>query len=136
MIIKTIKWTEAELTILEAKAELYTPKQIASILKRHGYFRTPDAISTKLWSLGYSTRPFLDNYSAAEISRILCVHRTTVSGWVRRGWLSTGRHSVRYYQIRKWHLKRFFDNPPQHLKKRIAEIDPEAINYLLGRRAS
>jgi hypothetical protein len=37
---------------------------------------------------------------------------------------------------RRWHLKRFFDNPPQHLKKRIAEIDPEAINYLLGRRAS
>ncbi|WP_341531330.1 helix-turn-helix domain-containing protein (plasmid) [Nostoc sp. UHCC 0302] len=83
MIIKTTKWTEAELTILEAKAELYTPKQIASILKRHGYFRTPDAISTKLWNLGYSTRPFLDNYSAAEIARILCVHRTTVSGWVR-----------------------------------------------------
>ena len=82
MIIKTTKWTEAELTILEAKAELYTPKQIASILKRHGYFRTPDAISTKLWSLGYSTRPFLDNYSAAEIARILCVHPTTVSGWV------------------------------------------------------
>ncbi|WP_341532041.1 hypothetical protein WKK05_40845 (plasmid) [Nostoc sp. UHCC 0302] len=89
MIIKTTKWTEEELTILEAKAELYTPKQIASILKRHGYFRTPDAISTKLWNLGYSTRPFLDNYSAAEIARILCVHPTTVSGWVRRGWLST-----------------------------------------------
>ena len=78
-----IKWTDEELGIIEAKAELYTPKQIASILKRNGYLRTPIAIATKLWALGYSTSPFLDNYSSAEIARILCVHSTTVSGWVR-----------------------------------------------------
>ena len=77
------KWTDEELGIIEAKAELYTPKQIASILKRHGYFRTTIAIATKLWALGYSTSPFLDNYSSAEIARILRVHSTTVSGWVR-----------------------------------------------------
>ncbi len=77
------KWTDEELAIIEAKAELYTPKQIASILKRHGYFRTTIAIATKLWVLGYSTSPFLDNYSSAEIARVLCVHSTTVSGWVR-----------------------------------------------------
>ncbi len=77
------KWTDEELAIIEAKAELYNPKQIASILKRHGYFRTPIAIATKLWALGYSTSPFLDNYSSAEIARVLCVHCTTVSGWVR-----------------------------------------------------
>jgi hypothetical protein len=135
MMIRTIKWTQAELTILEAKAELYTPKQIASILKRHGYFRTTIAIATKLWALGYSTRPFLDNYSGAEIARILIVHPTTVSGWVRRGWLKAKKRSPKIYQIRKWHLKQFFDNPPQHLKKRIASLDKEAVNYLLGRRA-
>ncbi|MBW4458455.1 MAG: hypothetical protein KME55_41015 [Nostoc indistinguendum CM1-VF10] len=77
------KWTNEELGIIEAKAELYTPKQIASILKRHSYFRTPIAIATKLWALGYSTSPFLDNYSSAEIARVLCVHSTTISGWVR-----------------------------------------------------
>jgi hypothetical protein len=135
MIIKSIKWTEEELTILEAKAEVYTPKQIASILTRYGYFRTQSAISTKLWNLGYSARPSLDNYSAAEIARILCIPRTTVASWVRRGWLSTGKHSPKYYQIRKWHLKQFFDNPPHQIKKRIAALDSEAINYLLGRKA-
>ncbi|MHC5932265.1 MAG: hypothetical protein ACYTXM_41950, partial [Nostoc sp.] len=31
-----------------------------------------------------------------------------------------------------WHLKQFFDNPPQSIKKRIAALDVEAINYLLG----
>ncbi|AUB44274.1 hypothetical protein COO91_10497 (plasmid) [Nostoc flagelliforme CCNUN1] len=129
------KWTDEELGIIEAKAELYTPKQIASILKRHGYFRTPIAIATKLWALGYSTSPFLDNYSSAEIARVLCVHSTTVSGWVRRGWLKTSRRSSKRYQVRRWHLKQFFDNPPQHLKKRIASIDSEAINYLLGKQA-
>ncbi|WP_242056081.1 terminase gpP N-terminus-related DNA-binding protein, partial [Nostoc flagelliforme] len=101
----------------------------------HGYFRTPIAIATKLWALGYSTSPFLDNYSSAEIARVLCVHSTTVSGWVRRGWLKTSRRSSKRYQVRRWHLKSFFENPPQHLKKRIASIDSEAINYLLGRKA-
>jgi hypothetical protein len=93
------KWTNEELGIIEAKAELYTPKQIASILKRHGYFRTTIAIATKLWALGYSTSPFLDNYSSAEIARILCVHSTTVSGWLRRGWLKTSRRCSKRYQV-------------------------------------
>ncbi len=34
-----------------------------------------------------------------------------------------------------WHLKQFLDHPPQSIKKRITSLDPEAINYLLGRRA-
>jgi hypothetical protein len=33
------------------------------------------------------------------------------------------RRSSKRYQVRRWHLKNFFDNPPQHLKKRIASID-------------
>jgi repressor of nif and glnA expression len=47
----SIKWTNEELGIIEEKAEVYTIKQIASILKRRGYERTPIAIYLKLNSL-------------------------------------------------------------------------------------
>ena len=129
------KWTDEELAIIEDKAEVYTIKQIASILKRRGYQRTPIAIYLKLNSLGYSARPTLDNYSCQEIAQILQLNFSTVTRWVKRGWLKATRRSARHYQIRRWHLKQFFDNPPQSIKKRIAALDVEAINYLLGRRA-
>ncbi|MHC5770586.1 MAG: MerR family transcriptional regulator [Nostoc sp.] len=131
----SIKWTDEELTIIEAKAEVYTVKQIASILKRRGYQRTPVAIYLKLNNLGYSARPTLDNYSCQEIAQVLQLNFSTVTRWVKRGWLKATRRSARHYQVRKWHLKQFFENPPQSIKKRITSLDPEAINYLLGRKA-
>ncbi|MFW9259856.1 MULTISPECIES: helix-turn-helix domain-containing protein [unclassified Nostoc] len=131
----SIKWTDEELAIIEAKAEVYTIKQISSILKRRGYQRTPIAIYLKLNSLGYSARPTLDNYSCQEIAQVLQLNFSTVTRWVKRGWLKATRRSARHYQIRRWHLKQFFENPPQSIKKRIAALDTEAINYLLGRKA-
>ncbi|WP_225226291.1 hypothetical protein [Komarekiella delphini-convector] len=131
----TIKWTPEELVIIEAKAEVYTVKQIASSLKRRGYHRSTNAIALKLNSLGYSVRPTLDNYSCKEIAKVLCLSLSTVCFWVRRGWLKATKRSAKHYQVRTWHLKQFLSNPPQHLKKRIASLDKEAINYLLGGRA-
>jgi hypothetical protein len=78
----SIKWTDEELAIIEEKAEVYTIKQIASILKRRGYQRTPIAIYLKLNSLGYSARPTLDNYSCKEIAQVLKLNFSTVSRWV------------------------------------------------------
>ncbi len=130
------KWTDEELAIIEAKAEVYTVKQIASSLKRRGYHRTIHAIELKLQKLGYSLRPTLDNYSCQEIASVLNLSLKSVYRWVNRGWLKAKKRSAKHYQIRRWNLKRFLSNPPQHLKKRIASIDPQAINYLLGRRAS
>jgi hypothetical protein len=52
-----------------------------------------------------------------------------------RGWLKISRRSSKRYQVPRWHLKQFFDNSPQSIKKRIAALDTEAINYLLGRKA-
>ncbi|MCC5660344.1 hypothetical protein LC608_25875 [Nostoc sp. XA010] len=127
------KWTDEELAIIEAKAEVYTINQIALILKRRGYQRTPIAIYLKLNSLGYSARPTLDNYSCKEIAQVLQLNFSTVTRWVKRGWLKATKRSARHYQIRRLHLKQFFENPPQSIKKRIAALDVEAINYLLGR---
>jgi excisionase family DNA binding protein len=121
----SIKWSDEELGIIEANAEVYTVKQIASILKRRGYQRTPIAI--------YSARPTLDNYSCKEIAQVLQLNFSTVTRWVKRGWLKATKRSARHYQIRRWHLKQFFDNPPQSIKKRIAALDTQAINYLVGR---
>ncbi|WP_416212836.1 helix-turn-helix domain-containing protein [Nostoc sp. LEGE 12450] len=89
----------------------------------------------KLNSLGYSAHPTLDNYSCKEIAQVLQLNFSTVTRWVKRGWLKATRRSARHYQIRRWHLKQFFENPPQSIKKRIAALDVEAINYLLGRKA-
>jgi hypothetical protein len=129
------KWTDEELAIIEVMADLYTKEQIAKSLKRKGYQRTPVAIGLKLNSLGYSARPTLDNYSCKEIAQVLKLNFSTVSRWVGRGWLKATKRSARHYQVRISHLKQFFDNPPQSIKKRIAALDTEAINYLLGRRA-
>ncbi|MCC5619626.1 helix-turn-helix domain-containing protein [Nostoc sp. CHAB 5836] len=90
------KWTEQELKIIEVKAEIYTIKQIAQVLR---------------------------------------LNLSTVTRWVKRGWLKATRRSAKHYQIRRWHLKQFLEHPPQSIKKRITSLDPEAINYLLGRRA-
>ncbi|MEA5508002.1 hypothetical protein VB735_33955 [Halotia wernerae UHCC 0503] len=126
------KWTKPELETIEEMAEMYTLKQIAYRLKVRGYRRTTIAISRKLTSLGYSTRPFLDNYTCSEIARNLCLHSSTVAAWVKRGWLKAARRSTKHYQVKSQDLKRFLKNPPQSIKSRIAAIDPQVIRYLVG----
>ncbi|MBD2505074.1 MerR family transcriptional regulator [Anabaena azotica] len=126
------RWTEAELITLEQMAETYTVKQIAFRLKRRGYYRSELAIAGKLYKLGYSIRPTLDNYSCSEIAKNLCLHPTTIRNWVRQGWLKAKKRSVHCYQVRSQDLKRFFQNPPASIRKRIMAIDPQVISYLVG----
>lgn len=127
-----IKWDENELATLYEMAEMYTPNQIAFRLKRRGYHRTVSAVKRKLRSLGYSTRPVLDNYSCSEIARNLCLHRTTILYWVSQGWLKAKKSSVHCYQVKSRDLKQFFQNPPASIRKRIAAVDPQVISYLVG----
>jgi hypothetical protein len=127
-----IKWTNEETGIVEEMACLYTVKQIAFRLKRRGYTRSLAAIQKKLRSLGYSARPILDNYNCCEIARVLQLNSATVWSWVKKGWIHTSRRSGRYHPIRSKDLKRFLQNPPQRIKKRIAAIDKDAIEYLVG----
>ncbi|MBD6620873.1 hypothetical protein FNW02_35365 [Komarekiella sp. 'clone 1'] len=126
------KWTDEELLTLDEMAQMYTLKQIAFRLKKRGYYRTRFAISKKLYALGYSTRPILDNYSCEEIAKTLHYHSTTVTQWVRKGWLKAQKRSATCYQVRSHDLKRFLKNPPQSLTNRIAAIDPQIIKYLVG----
>jgi transposase len=127
------KWTDKKLETLEEMACLYTAKQIAYRLKRRGYVRSISAIQHKLHSLGYSARPVLDNYNCCEIARVLQLNSATVWNWVKKGWICTTRRSGRYHQIKSKDLKRFLQNPPQSIKNRIAAIDKDAIEYLVGR---
>ncbi|WP_206757521.1 hypothetical protein, partial [Nostoc sp. FACHB-87] len=117
---------------LEEMAEMYTPEQIVFRLKRRGYYRTVSAVKNKLYSLGYSTRPVLDNYSCREVAKNLCVPPTTVVNWVRQGWLKAKKRCANRYQVKSRDLKRFFNNPPQPIKHRIAAIDPQVVRYLVG----
>ena len=127
------KWTDEEIAIVEEMACLNTVKQIAYRLKRRGYTRSTSAINNKLRSLGYSARPILDNYNCCEIARVLQLNSATVWSWVKKGWIRTHRRSGRYHQIKSKDLKRFLENPPQRIKNRIAAIDKDAIEYLVGR---
>lgn len=129
------KWSKEEIDILEEKADFYTKEQIARILKRRGYHRSTRAIRMKLNSLGYSTRPTLDNYSCTYIARVLCLSLSTLCRWVKRGWLKAHKRSSKCYQVRTWNLKQFLDNPPEPIKERIASLEREAINYLVGKKA-
>lgn len=128
----SVKWHENELNTLYEMAEAYTVKQIAFRLKRRGYYRTEMAITLKLHHLGFSTRPILDNYSCGEIARNLCLHSNTVIYWVQKGWLKAKKRCSTCYQIKKQDLKRFLNNPPQSLRTKIAELDPQVISYLVG----
>ncbi|BBD70170.1 hypothetical protein NIES4072_65360 [Nostoc commune NIES-4072] len=127
------KWTDEELAIVEEMACLNTVKQIAYRLKKRGYTRSTSAIQKKLRFLGYSARPILDNYNCCEIARVLQLNSATVWTWVKKGWIRTTKHSGRYHQIKSKDLKRFLENPPQRIKNRIAAIDKDAIEYLVGR---
>jgi hypothetical protein len=126
------RWAEQEIETLHEMAEMYSLEQIAFRLKRRGYYRTELAIACKLYALGYSTRPTLDNYSCSEIAKNLCLHPTTITKWVRQGWLKAKKRSIHCYQVRSQDLKRFFQNPPQSIRKRIMAIDPQVISYLVG----
>lgn len=126
------KWTDEEIAILEEKAEFYTKEQIAQILKRRGFNRSINAVEKKLWRLGYSLRPTLDNYSCRQIASVLCYDFSTVCRWVKLGWLKARKRYSNCYQIRTWDLKQFLQNPPPRVRKRIASLDKEAIYYLIG----
>ncbi|MEH2142075.1 hypothetical protein [Nostoc sp.] len=127
------KWTDEEVAIIEEMACFNTVKQIAYRLKRRGYIRSTSAIQHKLRFLGDSARPILDNYNYCEIARVLQLNSATVWSWVKKGWIRTHRRSGRYHQIKSKDLKRFLQNPPQRIKNRIAAIDKDAIEYLVGR---
>jgi hypothetical protein len=127
------KWTDEEIAIIEEMACLYSVKQIAYRLKIRGYNRSTSAIQNKLRFLGYSTRPIPDNYNCCEIARVLQLNSSTVWTWVKKGWIRTTRRCGRYHQIKSKDLKRFLQNPPQSIKNRIAAIDKEKIEYLVGR---
>ncbi|MBD2505170.1 hypothetical protein [Anabaena azotica] len=94
------KWTEEEIAILEQKAEFYTKEQIAQMLKKRGYYRSINAVEKKLWRLGYSLRPTLDNYSCRQIASVLCYDFSTVCRWVKLGWLKARKRYSKCYQIR------------------------------------
>ncbi|QFS52538.1 hypothetical protein [Nostoc sphaeroides] len=127
------KWTDEEVAIVEEMACLNTVKQIAYCLKKKGYTRSTSAIQNKLRFLGYSAVPILDNYNCCEIARVLQLNSSTVWTWVKKGWIRTTRRSGRYHQIKSKDLKQFLQNPPQRIKNRIAAIDKDAIEYLVGK---
>ncbi|BAY41637.1 hypothetical protein NIES2111_60330 (plasmid) [Nostoc sp. NIES-2111] len=132
MTRKCTKWTPQEVEILEEMAESHTAQQIAQRLTRHRYHRSLEGIRKKLYSLGYSVRPTLDNYSCKHIGEVLQVDSSTVAGWVKRGWLKAIKRSSHHYQVKSQDLKRFLNNPPRRIKNLIASLDQLAVKYLVG----
>lgn len=74
------------------------------------------------------------NYTCHQIASILSLNLSIVRLWINRGWLKANNRSPKHYEIKTWHLEQFLENPPHQIKKRIAALDTEAINYLLRRK--
>lgn len=74
------------------------------------------------------------NCNCHQIANVLQLNLSTVRLWINRGWLKANKRSPKYYEIGITHLKEFLNNPPQQIKKRIASLDTEAIDYLLGKK--
>jgi len=74
------------------------------------------------------------HYKCYQIANILHLNLSTVRLWINRGWLNVNKCCPTHYEIGVAHLKQFLNNPPQQIKKRIASLDTEAIDYLLGKK--
>ncbi|MBD2505577.1 MerR family transcriptional regulator [Anabaena azotica] len=129
---KYVLWSPEEVEILHEMAESHTPEQIARRLTRNGYKRSREGICKKLYSLGYSVRTTLDNYSCKYIAEVLQVDYTTVTAWVKKGWLKGTKPSTHHYQIKSRDLKRFLNNPPRRIRNHIASLDQLAVKSLVG----
>jgi hypothetical protein len=75
-----------------------------------------------------------DNYSCHQIALVLRLNLSTVRLWINRGWLKADNRFPKHYQVKIGHLRQFLENPPHQIKKRIAALDSQTINYLLGRK--
>ncbi|MBE9211064.1 hypothetical protein IQ244_32185 [Nostoc sp. LEGE 06077] len=74
-----------------------------------------------------------ENYTCHQIASILSLNLLTVRHWIQRGWLKANQSCPKYYQVKPGNLKQFLEHPPHQIRKRIAAIDTQAINYLLGK---
>ncbi|BBD63075.1 hypothetical protein NIES2109_59250 (plasmid) [Nostoc sp. HK-01] len=74
-----------------------------------------------------------ENYTCHQIASILSLNLLTVRHWIQRGWLKANQSCPKYYQVKPGNLRQFLENPPHQIKQRIASLDSEAINYLLGK---
>lgn len=72
-----------------------------------------------------------NNYSCHQIASVLSLNLSTVRLWINRGWLKADDRFPKHYQVKIGHLKQFLENPPHQIRKRIASLDSEVINYLL-----
>ncbi|HEY9803986.1 MAG TPA: hypothetical protein V6D25_26860 [Leptolyngbyaceae cyanobacterium] len=82
------------------------------------------------------TKQLADSYSykCHQVASILHLNLSTVRLWINRGWLKVNRRCPKYYEIGIVHLKEFLDNPPQQIRKRIASLNTDAIDHLLGKK--
>ncbi|MBD2254879.1 hypothetical protein [Nostoc parmelioides] len=75
-----------------------------------------------------------ENCNCHQIASILQLNLSTVRLWINRGWLKANKRCPKYYEISISHLKQFLENPPHQIQKRIASLDSQSINYLLGKK--
>lgn len=84
--LKSKPWTEEELELLEKWSHLHV-KSIADKFRKAGYTRSPAAVAVQRTRQELLVRQSCESYSGARLASYLGVNLSTVTAWIRRGWL-------------------------------------------------
>lgn len=92
---KAPPWTEPELEIIATFAHR-SGKAIRAQLNKRGFIRSETAIIVQLKRRGHGTgkNADFDHYTAQGLSKLFGVDRSTVKGWIVKGWLKAQRRGT------------------------------------------
>ena len=107
---KEPRWTEQECELV-AQAAALPPQSIARKLRRHGFRRTPTAISIQLKRLHQPTgrNADIDHYSACGLATLMGIDSHQVGRWIARGWLAAERRGTARLAVQggdEWRISR------------------------------
>jgi hypothetical protein len=106
-LTKEPAWSAAEIELLRKHAHK-TPEVIRRTFTKHGFRRTPTAITVKRCRLQLDTIDY-DHYTARQLAAEFGVDPTTVSAWIERGWLKATRRGTARTEAQggdHWWIKR------------------------------
>jgi hypothetical protein len=89
---KEPRWSPAEDAILADNAHKH-PKNLAKMMVKQGFHRTPCAIKVRIKRLGFCTED-PNHYTATGLGGLMGVDIKSVTAWIAKGWLKAKRRGT------------------------------------------
>lgn len=127
---KEPNWTAAEDALIPT-LPLHNPKRAATIMRAHGYVRTPTAIVIRARRLEISRRASHDTFSAAQAANIVGIDPKTIGQHCEQGLISAEKmDDARTPQQggHRWAIKP--DALRAYVREQIASIDLRRVDKL------